>query len=179
APAFRRRSGTHALGQDPRDAERLPSRGRARRCGGEPAVTVRRQRVAVARSAEPAYPRLAPFDPGERFPEMPAGAAIAASRNPVYAAVRESLHRLGLDEARFGTPQWNPLGDLVGPGARVLLKPNLVRHENHGPGGTDCLVTHGSVVRAVLDYVLLALQGTGAVWIGDSPVQGCDFERVV
>jgi uncharacterized protein (DUF362 family) len=137
------------------------------------------RRVAAARCADPRYPEAAPFDPGERWPETRADAVIASSPNPVYAAVRESFRLLDLDRARFGRPDWNPLGDLVKPGARVLLKPNLVRHENHGPGGTDCLVTHGSVVRAVLDYVLLALQGKGEIWIGDSPVQSCEFEKVV
>src|SRR6185436_16993519 len=125
------------------------------------------------------YPKFAPFDPSERYPEIPASATLVLTPNLVYRAVRESFRLLGLDAERFGTPQWNPLGDLVKPGARVLLKPTLVRHENHGPGGTDCLVTHGSVVRAVLDYVLLALNGSGEVWIGDSPVQSCEFERVV
>jgi uncharacterized protein (DUF362 family) len=142
-------------------------------------MTAATRRVAVGKCAEPTYPTTTPFDPSERFPETPRDAPLAATANVVYAAVRESLAGLGLDAARFGTPAWNPLGDLVKPGSRVLLKPNLVRHENHGPGGTDCLVTHGSVVRAVLDYALIALRGSGEIWIGDSPVQSCEFEKVV
>ena len=40
----------------------------------------------------------------------------------------------------------------------------------------DCLVTHTSVIEAVLEYVALARPES--VVIGDSPVQGCDFEML-
>ncbi len=146
---------------------------------GAVVVSVRSQRVAIARAGECAYPRTAPFAPSERYPELPAATPVDTDTNAAYAAVRDALRHLGLDEARFGTADWNPLGEVVRPGARVLLKPNLVRHENHGPGGTDCLVTHGSVVRAALDYVLVALRGEGEVWIGDAPIQSCVFDRVL
>ena len=134
--------------------------------------------VAVARTTSPGYARMAPFDPSEPYPEF-GDAPTARTPNPAFDAVREVLQRLGLDAARAGTPEWNPLGDLIEPGMRVLVKPNMVRHENHGPGGTDCLVTHGSVVRAVLDYVLLALRGEGEVTVGDSPIQSCEFEKLL
>ena len=45
----------------------------------------------------------------------------------VYEAVRETYLRAGLDLERHGTPDWNPLGDLIAPGETVLLKPNLVK----------------------------------------------------
>lgn len=141
-------------------------------------MTLDRRRVVVARSASCSYPAQAPFDPSEAFPEL-ADVPVGDEPNPVYAAVRTCLQRLGLDAERFGTADWNPLGDLVQPGGKVLLKPNLVRHENHGPGGTDCLVTHASVVRPLIDYALLAVGESGEVWIGDSPVQGCDFHEVI
>jgi len=48
----------------------------------------------------------------------------------------------------------------------------------HGDGlSLDPLVTHGSVVRAVLDYVIKALAGRGSIIIGDSPLQYADFGR--
>ncbi len=134
--------------------------------------------VAAARTLSPGYARSAPFDPSERYPEM-AAVPVARTPNPAYAAVRESLRLLGLDAARFGTPEWNPLGVLIEPGMNVLVKPNMVRHENHGPGGVDCMLTHGSVVRVVLDYVLLALRGEGRVTLGDAPLQSCDFEKLL
>ncbi len=136
-----------------------------------------RRRVAAVRSTQPGYPRLVPYDAGEAYPEL-GDHPVARTPNPVYAAVRESLRLLGMDSARYGTAAWNPLGELVEPGMRVLIKPNMVRHENHGPGGTDCLITHASVIRAVLDFVLVALRGDGEVWIGDSPLQSCEFDKL-
>ena len=38
--------------------------------------------------------------------------------------------------------------------------------------------THGSVLRAILDYVLLALE-EGTVRFGNAPVQSCNWERVL
>src|SRR5262249_48618851 len=87
---------------------------------------------------------------------------------------------LGLDAGRFDTPGWNPLRGIVRPGDRVVIKPNLVREfrETHAGDG-DCLVTHGAVIRAVLDYVHLALEGRGRIIIADAPHSDCDFEAVV
>ena len=135
-------------------------------------------RVAVVQDEHLArYPGLAqaPYHPAERYPEYTG--PLAAGENHAYAAVRQVLADLGLDRARFGTPQWNPIGDLVPPGARITVKPNWVLHRNEGPGGTDCLITHASILRAVLDYVLLARPAR--VVVGDAPVQVCDFEGVM
>ena len=43
----------------------------------------------------------------------------------------------------------------------------------------ESLVTHTSIVRAVVDYVLRALDGRGTIEIADAPLQKCDFEQVV
>ena len=32
------------------------------------------------------------------------------------------LRQLGLDAARFGTPAWNPVGNLMPPGAKIVVK---------------------------------------------------------
>src|SRR6266699_4977391 len=61
------------------------------------------------------YPRRAPFHPPETYPEYPFGSSGTDSENFIYAAVRDLLYELGLDRARFGTAQWNPLGELIGP----------------------------------------------------------------
>ena len=135
-------------------------------------------RFGLARMASPAYPPIsaAPYAPGEAYPEFPALAA-AAEPNPVFALVRGTLRDLGLDAARFGTPAWNPLGDLVPPGGRIVVKPNWVLDRNEGPGGMDCMITHPAVLRAVLEYVFLAKPAQ--VVLGDAPLQGCDFERLL
>ena len=67
-----------------------------------------REPVVVTRTVA-SYPREAPFDPSEAYPELP-HARPGGDRNPVFAAVRECLRIAGLDADRFGTPGWNPLG---------------------------------------------------------------------
>ena len=123
------------------------------------------------------YPPVAaaPYGPAESYPELP-GVSRAAFPNPIFKAVRDALRGLGLDSARFGMPQWNPLGDLVKPGGKIVVKPNWVMHKNWGPGGMDCMITHPAVLRAVLEYVFLAKPAQ--VVLGDAPLQGCDFEKM-
>ena len=124
------------------------------------------------------YPPVssAPYAPGDAYPEFP-GLKAGPVPNPVFALVRGALSDLGLDSARFGTPQWNPLGDLVKTGGKIVVKPNWVLHRNMGAGGMDCMITHPSILRAVLEYVFLARPGQ--VVLGDAPIQGCDFERLL
>src|SRR5262245_67249 len=90
---------------------------------------------------------------------------------------------LGYDAARAGTPEWNPLGALIQPGDRVLIKPNFVTSKNfeeHLRGEKlACSSTHGSVLRPILDYVLRAAGPRGRVTVVDSPVEGCDLDEVV
>lgn len=136
-------------------------------------------RVSIAASAEPRYPCSPPFDPGERYPEYHTG-SCAGEPNHAYHAVRRSLLLLGLDAGSAGTPSWNPLSEVVRPGDRVLIKPNLVRESREGrPGEWEQIITSASVVRAVLDYVLLALEGSGSVLIADSPQTDSDFTATV
>jgi uncharacterized protein (DUF362 family) len=121
-------------------------------------------RVAIADVGPARYPPP-PFDPGKD--------------NRVYAGITELFEQLGLDATRAGTRDWNPLAGLVGPGDRVLIKPNLVRH--YHPYGYDrqSLVTHGSLVRAVCDYVLRAAGPGCKLVVADAPLQSCDFAEVV
>jgi uncharacterized protein (DUF362 family) len=66
---------------------------------------------------------------------------------------------------------------VIPPGARVLVKPNFVTHENAGPWGMLPLVTHGSVVRAAVAEALRA--APSEVLVGDAPIQGCDFAELL
>ena len=133
-----------------------------------------------------AYP-APPFSPSEAYPEYRfAGApgGIAAAPNRVYGLFRETLLGLGLDRERFGTPAWNPLRAFVQPGQRVVIKPNFVQHFHGKGGGTDVLLTHGSLIRAALDYAYLALTDDdgvvrGHVAVGDAPLQRGDFPQIV
>src|SRR3990172_2886905 len=116
-------------------------------------------RVSVQSGRLRGYPRQAPFHPPQPYPEH-MGSSIHTRLDPdnlVYDAVRESLRLLGLDAANFGTTDWNPLRGLVNPGDRVLVKPNWVAQGHHLDGSWEQIITHGAVIRPVLDYVALAL----------------------
>ena len=103
-------------------------------------------RVGLAR-CRPSYDGITtPWGPGKSYPEIDrllGEGAASGPVNEVYATVRESLRGLGLDAERYGTPDWNPIGALVAPGSRIVLKPNLIRHWNpadDGRGGTVAMV---------------------------------------
>ena len=139
-----------------------------------------RPNVALWDAGVTAYPQTPPFHPAEAYPEYPFGDAALGPSNGVYRAVREMLHALGLDTAHFGTPQWNPLGELVRPGHTVVLKPNFVISEHpDGQPGIEAAVVHGSVLRPLIDYVYLALKGRGRILVADSPIKEVDFQRIV
>src|SRR5579883_834883 len=127
----------------------------------------RANKVAVVSRPGTRYSLEAPFDPP----------------NPVYEMVEATFRALGLDGARAGTPDWNPLGDLIGKGDRVVVKPNFVTSKNfeeHLRGEKlACSSTHGSVLRPILDYAFRAAGPRGKVTIVDTPVEGCNLEEVV
>ena len=126
------------------------------------------------------YDAAPPFSPGVVYPEYPFGrGTCGAADNGVYDTVREGLRLLGLDAARFGTPEWNPLGEIVRPGDTVVLKPNLVRDfRETQPGHGNCLITHGSIIRSVVDYASIALGGKGRIVIADASHNDADFDVV-
>jgi uncharacterized protein (DUF362 family) len=123
-------------------------------------------RVAVLHAPGLGYVEPPPFDPP----------------NPVYEAVEALLRGLGLDRARAGTAAWNPLGDLIAPGDHVIVKPNLVSSKNlHEKITGERLAassTHGSLLRPILDYALRAAGPRGRVRVVDTPVEGCEIEKV-
>ncbi len=120
-----------------------------------------------------------PFHPPQPYPEYPFGATALQPDNFVYEAVRTMLYRLGLDADHFGTPSWNPLGAIIRPGDKVVLKPNLVISEHElGVQGIEASTVHGSVIRPFLDYTWIALQGEGRITIGDAPIKEVDFDKI-
>jgi uncharacterized protein (DUF362 family) len=100
--------------------------------------------------------------------------------NDVYQAVRECLRILGMDESNYDTASWNPLGTVVRPGDRVILKPNFLA-EGHALRRSEWIqvITHGSLIRAVLDYVFLALDGRGEVYVADGPQYDSDWDLIL
>jgi uncharacterized protein (DUF362 family) len=138
-------------------------------------IDLRDAKIIAVEQIEARYPKDPPFHPSRAYPEYQG--IIGAEENPVYEGVRQLFIDLGLDEENIDTPQWNPLGELIRPNQQVLLKPNIVLHKNYAGHSIDAVITHGSVIRAVADYALKALQGTGRLIIGDAPIQECKFER--
>jgi uncharacterized protein (DUF362 family) len=134
--------------------------------------------VAAIHLSRPEYPKIPPFHPDVDYPEY--RGEVGKEPNLAYGGVRECFRLLGLDAAHYGTADWNPLGDLVRPGDRVVLKPNLLA-EAHAlrPEEWIQVITHGSVIRAVLDYVLLALKGKGEVSVMDGPQYDSDWDRIM
>lgn len=103
---------------------------------------------------------------------------ISYEKANVFQMVSEAFYMLGMDKDNYGTPEWNPLREYVHPGDKVLIKPNLVMHNNPSGEGTECLYTHPSVVDVVIQYVLVALNGAGSIIVGDAPMQGCRFDEL-
>lgn len=125
------------------------------------------------------YPLRVPYNPPNNFPEYPFGDKDLDGTNIVYEELRNLLSEMNLDKDNFDTIKWNPFKELIKPGNMVVLKPNMVMHENRNRQfTTDCLITHGSIIRAIIDYVYIALKGKGKIIIADSPLQNCDFFKV-
>jgi len=114
--------------------------------------------------------------PGGTTLSDPRVAATAIPSSAYTGRVDHALERVA-NELRWSEEERGPFGRMIPRGARVLVKPNLVLHENQGPWGMDPLVTHLSLIRAVVEGVLRA--DPSEVIIGDAPLQGCDFDRLL
>lgn len=110
--------------------------------------------VAIARLPSSAYPAI-----------------DASTNNPISQALRRLADSLGWSSEQ------SAFGQMIPNGARVLVKPNMVLHQNEGPDGMDCLVTHASLIRAATEEALRT--GACEVLVGDAPIQGCDFAALV
>ena len=135
--------------------------------------------VVVWRGDLARYPENPPFAPSSAYPEYSYGSA-GAEPNFAYEAVRNCFRIAKLDSKNLGTPQWNPLTGLIRRGETVLLKPNMV-HQRHprDPQGWRYVITHGSVIRAVADYVWKAIGPNGKVIVADAPQTDASFTEMV
>jgi len=87
-------------------------------------------------------------------------------------AITQAAESLGWSDQQHG-----PFGKVIPNGARVVVKPNLVMHQNEGPWGIEPLITHASLIQATVAAVL---QSTASeVLVGDAPVQGCHFDELL
>ncbi len=135
--------------------------------------------VALHAGTEASYPG-SNFDPPERYPEYPFENIRVNASNHIYESVRELFRLLKLDMDHYGAPTWNPLGRLIKKGDKVVIKPNFVMHQH--PDGDRCLeatITHGSILRAVVDYVYIAAGKEGRIDIVDCPLDMADLDQAL
>ena len=125
------------------------------------------------------YPSVPPYNPSEKYPEYDPRLEISTEENPAYEGVRNAFFLLGLDPEHYNTPSWNPLGEVVVPGNTVVIKPNFVLSSHYRGGNLYSVITHPSVIRAVVDYAFKALKGSGRIVIADTPQMDCDFEELM
>lgn len=131
------------------------------------------------------YPQQPPYSPIQLYPEYPFPQETLAedTTDPlagiVYQMVRDLLIKLRLDAEHIDTPQWNPFRKFVQPGGTILVKPNLVRHYHSSGGDIQSVITHGAIIRPVIDYAYLAVGKEGNIIVGDAPIQDADFTEVI
>lgn len=135
--------------------------------------------ITVIQSNNVRYPKVMTFRPSTSYPEYPFDKDLSEEKNDVYELVRETLMSAGYDKEHYGLDIWNPLGSIIKKGDNVVLKPNLVMHVNKSGDTEDCLYTHPSVVAAIIDFVIIALNGSGKIVVGDAPMQDCNFNILV
>jgi uncharacterized protein (DUF362 family) len=101
---------------------------------------------------------------------------IGGATSSADVALHQLFRTWRLDLDRYGTSSWNPLSALIPGGARIVIKPNWVFHENQRGAGMDCLLTHSSIIEAAAKYA--GLTNPAQLIIGDAPIQGCDFAQL-
>ena len=138
-------------------------------------------KAAICYNPSARYPQATEaFSPSVRYPEYQF-AECANSENSVYDLVRSVLRDYGLDAGRFGSPLWNPMGAYIQPGASVFILCNFVAHRRRNESEAEQFAkcTHASILRAVIDYVLIATGSGGSVRFGNASLQGCNWESVL
>ncbi len=72
------------------------------------------------------------------------------------------------------------LKDVIKPGDKVVIKPNVVKAgRERKPDEWEQVVTNGSVVRAVCDEVIKALEGKGEIIIAEAPQTDTPFSEAM
>lgn len=143
---------------------------------------VRRQRTAwevvAARLTVPQYNQTAPYHPGAAYAELPFS-FVSDSPNHAYGLIRQLFYDLKMDGAHYGQAQWNPLGKIISPGNTVVIKPNFVISFNASGSSMEAIVTHPSIIRAMVDYAFIALKGEGKIVIADAPQMDCSWRDLM
>ena len=116
--------------------------------------------------------------PSEIYPEYRFN-HTTSKKNSVYKAIRDMFLRCEYDISNYNSFKWNPLGCFIQPNQTVLIKPNMVFHYNRCEDeNIYSIITHPAILRCVIDYIYIALQGQGKIIIGDAPLQTADFRQL-
>lgn len=127
------------------------------------------------------YPTF-PFSPDQDYPEFNGLFKEFDCSNHVYKNIRNLFIKAGYDRKNLHTTKWNPFRDYINDGQVVVIKPNLVYQETKEQLNTNCLTTHPSIIRPILDYlVLLQIKDNIQIKIviADAPIQGADFSLII
>lgn len=141
------------------------------------------KKVVISKMENPkrGYPGKPPFYPPRIYPELSKLKITMETDeyNQVYETVRNAFLLMKMDKEHIGTSDWNPLADIIRSGDMVVLKPNFVIDKNVNDKTCFSTITHGAVIRAVVDYVILALKGSGKIIVADAPNMDCNFKNLV
>lgn len=69
--------------------------------------------------------------------------------------------------------------DIIKPGNKVVLKPNFVQESRDQDDDWDYVITHPTVITAVLELVCERLEGTGEIVIADAPMTPTRFDKLL
>ncbi|MDR1904361.1 MAG: DUF362 domain-containing protein [Treponema sp.] len=139
---------------------------------------VDKYKVGLVQAASTVYPGSGPFNPDTNYPEYPFKGYLS-QQNHAYKALRELFKKLLYDSENMDTVSWNPLGNLIKPGMRVVIKPNFVLSAHRFGKDLYSIITHPAVLRAITDYCWIALKGLGEIIIADAPQYNCNFNQLL
>lgn len=133
--------------------------------------------IVAYKQSVPHYSMTPPFNAPESYPENPFETPVDVT-NEVYRSIRQCFKLLGLDSNNYGKKHWNPLRSIIYPGNTVLVKPNMIAHSHKYKDDWDYVITHGSIIRSVVDYAYIALNGEGKIIIADAPQTDSDIALI-
>lgn len=140
-------------------------------------------RVCVARTDfAKSYPdSYDGYGPGVALSELAIPVLPSAKPNQVYRLVRQLFIDAKMDHENLETKFWNPLGRWISPGQKVFILCNFVQQRRIGQNQRALWAkcTHGSVLRAICDYVLIAMKGKGEIVFGCAPIWSTCWKQVL
>lgn len=69
--------------------------------------------------------------------------------------------------------------DVICPGNRVVIKPNFVQEKHDSRDDWDYVITHPTVISAVIEIVCNKLEKSGEIIIADAPMTPTRFEKLI